>query len=52
MLVTGGGRVLGASATGGDLARAVSRAYALADRIHFKNAYCRRDIGRKALEAK
>ncbi len=52
VLVTGGGRVLGASATGGDLARAVSRAYALADRIHFKNAYCRRDIGRKALEAK
>ena len=27
-------------------------AYALADRIHFDNAYCRRDIGRRALEAR
>jgi phosphoribosylamine--glycine ligase len=52
VLKTSGGRVLGAAATGGDLAEAVRRAYALADRIHFENAYCRRDIGKRALEAK
>ena len=51
VLRTSGGRVLGAVAVGDDLAGAVSGAYALADRIHFKNAYCRRDIGRRALEA-
>ena len=36
---------------GDDLPKAVSAAYALADRIHFDNAFCRRDIGRRALEA-
>lgn len=51
VLKTSGGRVLGAVATGADLAEAVRRAYALADRIHFENATCRRDIGRRALEA-
>ena len=34
------------------LEKAVEAAYALADRIHFDNAYCRRDIGRRALEAR
>ena len=43
--------MLGAVAVGGDLPAAVSAAYALADRIHFDNAFCRRDIGRRALEA-
>lgn len=52
VLKTAGGRVLGAVATGDDLAQAVRNAYALADRIHFENAYCRRDIGKRALEAK
>ena len=51
-LVTNGGRVLGAVAVAGDLERAIQSAYALADRIHFDNAYCRRDIGRRALEAR
>ncbi len=50
-LVTGGGRVLGAVAVAEGLPEAVRKAYALADRIHFDNAYCRRDIGRRALAA-
>ena len=50
-LVTSGGRVLGAVAVAADLPAAVEKAYALADRIHFENAFCRRDIGRRALEA-
>ncbi len=50
-LVTSGGRVLGAVAVAEDLPRAVDAAYALADRIHFDNAYCRRDIGRRAMQA-
>lgn len=51
VLQTAGGRVLNAVATGKTLREAVSRAYALADRIHFENAYCRRDIGARALAA-
>ena len=50
-LLTSGGRVLGAVAVAKDLPRAVDAAYALADRIHFDNAYCRRDIGRRAMQA-
>ena len=51
-LVTSGGRVLGAVAVAEDLPAAVAGAYDLADRIHFENAFCRRDIGRRALEAR
>ena len=50
-LVTSGGRVLGATAVAEDLSSAVSAAYDLADRIHFDNAFCRRDIGQRALKA-
>ena len=50
-LLTNGGRVLGAAAVAEDLPSAVERAYALAGRIHFDNAFCRRDIGRRALRA-
>lgn len=50
-LLTSGGRVLGAAAVAEDLPGAVKAAYALADRIHFDNAFCRRDIGRRALAA-
>ena len=50
-LVTSGGRVLGAVAVADTLEEAVSKAYALADRIHFDNAFCRRDIGARALNA-
>ena len=51
VLKTNGGRVLGAAAVGDTLKDAVSRAYALSEKIHFNNAYCRRDIGRRAMEA-
>lgn len=50
-LLTSGGRVLGAVARGATLQQAVDRAYALAGRISFANAYCRRDIGQRALRA-
>ena len=51
VLVTAGGRVLGAVATEATLQAAIDHAYQLADRIHFQNAYCRRDIGKRALAA-
>ncbi len=50
-LLTAGGRVLGATATAPSLREAVERAYALADRICFENAYKRADIGARALKA-
>lgn len=50
-LLTNGGRVLGAAATAENLPAAIKKAYALADRIHFENAFCRRDIGQRALKA-
>ena len=50
-LVTSGGRVLGAVSVAEDLPSAIEKAYALADRIHFDNASCRRDIGQRALQA-
>ncbi len=50
-LLSAGGRVLGAVATGKTLQEAVDAAYALADGVHFENAYCRRDIGARALRA-
>jgi phosphoribosylamine---glycine ligase len=51
-VVTAGGRVLGVTAIGQDLAAARERCYQAVDRIHFDGAYCRRDIGAKALQAK
>ncbi|MCR5173589.1 MAG: phosphoribosylamine--glycine ligase [Oscillospiraceae bacterium] len=50
-LVTSGGRVLGVTATAPTLREAIDRAYANADRVTFANAYCRRDIGQRALQA-
>jgi phosphoribosylamine--glycine ligase len=50
-LCTSGGRVLGVTATADTLAAAIDRAYAAAERIHFDNAYYRRDIGKSALAA-
>ena len=50
-LLTAGGRVLGAVATAPTLREAIGKAYALADKIHFENAYMRRDIGKRALAA-
>ncbi|MBR5232397.1 MAG: phosphoribosylamine--glycine ligase [Clostridia bacterium] len=50
-LVTSGGRVLGVTAVGDTLKDAIDAAYALADTVHFDNAFCRRDIGARALKA-
>ena len=51
VLVTNGGRVLGAVAKGTTLKEAIAGAYAVADKVHFKNAYYRSDIGAKAMNA-
>ena len=48
-LVTAGGRVLGVTAVGDDLAIAVDRAYAGVKRIHFEGMHYRTDIARRAL---
>ena len=50
-LVTSGGRVLGVTAVAEDLPAALELAYARVGRIHFEHAYCRRDIGKRALAA-
>ena len=50
-LVTGGGRVLGVTATGDTLAQALKDAYAAAERVEFEGKYLRHDIGRRALSA-
>jgi phosphoribosylamine--glycine ligase len=49
-VVTSGGRVLGVTAMGRDIADAQRRAYAAVDKIHFDGMYFRRDIAGKALE--
>lgn len=49
-LVTGGGRVLGVTASGADLAGAIEAAYAAAGRIHFEGMHYRHDIGAKGLK--
>ncbi len=50
-LLTGGGRVIGLTAVEDSLPRAIEEAYRLAGLVHFENAYCRRDIGQRALKA-
>jgi phosphoribosylamine---glycine ligase len=44
-LIANGGRVLGVTALGRDLADAHDRAYAAVDRIDWREGFCRRDIG-------
>ncbi len=51
-LVTSGGRVLGVTETADDLKTAIEKAYDLVEKVHFENAFFRRDIGKKALEVK
>ena len=48
-LVTDGGRVLGVTALGPDIPRAIERAYEAVAKVHFEGMHYRRDIGRKAL---
>lgn len=50
-LFTSGGRVLGVTAVAASLPAAIGEAYRMADQIHFQNAFCRRDIGQRALRA-
>jgi phosphoribosylamine---glycine ligase len=50
-LVTDGGRVLGVTATGRDLASAIMLAYEAVNKIHFEGMHYRRDIGAKGLKA-
>ncbi len=49
-IVTNGGRVLGVTARGGDLAEAKKAAYEAVEEIEFEGAYFRRDIGDKGLK--
>ncbi len=50
-LLTGGGRVLGVTETAPSLKEAIDKAYATVKEVSFTNAYCRSDIGAKALKA-
>jgi phosphoribosylamine--glycine ligase len=50
VFTTNGGRVLGVTAWGADVAGARERAYAAVEKIQFEGAQYRRDIGAKALE--
>ncbi len=49
--VTSGGRVLGVTAVADTLKDALAAAYGKVEKVHFDNAYYRRDIGRRALKA-
>ncbi len=51
VLKTNGGRVLGVTAIGDSLEEAIKKAYEKTEKICFKNAYYRKDIGQKALKA-
>ncbi len=51
VLVTGGGRVLGVTARAATLRQAVDKAYEAVKKVHFDNAYYRKDIGKRALDA-
>ena len=48
-IVTAGGRVLGVTALGDDIAAAKQQAYQAVDLIRFEGAFCRRDISSKAI---
>lgn len=50
-IVTNGGRVLGVTATGGDLKEARMKAYEATEWIDFQNKYMRHDIGKAIDEA-
>ena len=52
VLKTSGGRVLGVTAVGDTLKEAIDKAYREGARVTFQNAYCRKDIGARALRAK
>ncbi len=51
-LLTNGGRVLGVVSTGKSLDSAIKTAYENVTKVHFDNAYYRKDIGKRALSVK
>ncbi len=51
-LLTNGGRVLGVTCTAPTLKEAVEKSYNEVTKVHFGNAYYRKDIGARALKAK
>ena len=50
-VVTNGGRVLGVTAVEDTLAGAIKKAYERVNEVHFDNAFCRHDIGKRAMAA-
>lgn len=50
-LLSSGGRVLGVTELAATLPEAIEKAYTDVEKISFENAYYRRDIGKRALEA-
>jgi phosphoribosylamine--glycine ligase len=48
-ILANGGRVLGVTASGRDIAEARTHAYAAIDKINWPDGFCRRDIGARAL---
>ena len=50
-VLTNGGRVLGVTERGADIREAIEKAYRSVEKVHFDNAFYRKDIGRKALAA-
>ncbi len=50
-LVNSGGRVLGVTSVADTLPEAIAASYNKVEKIHFDNAYCRKDIGQRALKA-
>jgi phosphoribosylamine--glycine ligase len=49
-ILANGGRVLNVCAMGASVSEAQKRAYAAVDRIRWADGFCRRDIGRRAIE--
>jgi len=49
-LETAGGRVLGVTSSGADLATAIERSYSAVEKIRFERMHYRRDIGAKGLK--
>ncbi len=50
-VLTNGGRVLGVTERGADIREAIEKAYHSVEKVHFDNAFYRKDIGSKALAA-
>ncbi len=49
--ITNGGRVISVTCIGDNIETAIAKAYETIEKIHFKNIYFRKDIGKKALKS-